>query len=404
MGYALFQTSQFNEGLPHFDKAIKLAQDMESLPLHVQCLGLKTLAYQSVQRLPEAYKTAQEVERLADLHQDSGIKCDALASRAQILLDSGDEMGSFPMFDEALSIAQEMGDKRREMNVLGALGNYSLKLASIDRAGAQFEQALRLAREIGDRAAEIGFMGNVATLLEMKEQYTAAEMLFLEVLAYVHNAGDQHAEVQTLRHLVTVSQKQNKHEKVVEFANQGIPLAQGFDKAALFGLSEALITAYYQLSQVDEAHEATKQTIAAARTVGEKDKEASFLLSLAESYMITDAYEAALDTYILARKALKRRSRLVDVAHVTGRMGMVLAELGRVDEAIPYHQDAIELARKQELPDLEGEQFMMLAMAYRESGDLEQARLACETAVSIYTNADLPDNAIKAQKLLTEIG
>jgi tetratricopeptide (TPR) repeat protein len=83
---------------------------------------------------------------------------------------------------------------------------------------------------------------------------------------------------------------------------------------------------------------------------------------------------------------------------------MVLAELERIDEAIPYHQEAIELAEKHELPELEGEQFMMLAMAYWENGDLDQARLACETAVTTFTNADLNDKASKAQDLLAEMG
>ena len=45
----------------------------------------------------------------------------------------------------------------------------------------------------------------------------------------------------------------------------------------------------------------------------------------------------------------------------------------------------------------------MLAMAHLENKQLEKARAYGETAVTAYTNANLTENAEKAQKLLTAI-
>ena len=404
LGNALFLSRNYAEGLAHFDGAVKLAKEINAPLLQAQCLGLKTLACQHAERLPEAFKAAEEVEKLADEHQNLGMKCDALASKAQIILDSGDEIGSLSMFTESLDIARKIGDKRREMNLLGALGNYSLKLASMPRGEAYYQQAIGLAREIGERDAEIGFLGNLASILEWTERYEPAEAMFLEVLAYLRSNKDHTTEVQVIKHLIKVYTKQNKHEKVIQFVNQGIPVAEKFDKEMLMPFSESLITAHYKLGNVDEAHEATKQTIVYARSAGKKDEEASFLLSLGESYMITKQLDEALETYLSALKALQRRSRLVDFAHVPGRIGMVLAELDRIDEAIAYHQEAITLAEKNELPALEGEQLTMLGMAHREKGEVEKARVVWKTAVSVYTQATLSDQAAKVQNLLTELG
>jgi len=93
----------------------------------------------------------------------------------------------------------------------------------------------------------------------------------------------------------------------------------------------------------------------------------------------------------------------VDVAHVTGRIGIVLAEMDRVDEAIAYHQEAATLAEKNSLPALEGEQLTMLGMALQEKGEVEQAKVVWETAVAVFTQADLTDQAAKVKNLLTEL-
>ena len=403
LGNALFVSRKYTEGLAHFDRAIKLAKDLDDPLLQAQCLGLKTLACQNAERLPEAFKAAQEVEKIADENQDLGMKCDALASRAQILLDSGDEIGSLTMFNESLDIARNIGDKRREMNLLGALGNYSLKIASMDRGEAYFKDAVALAKEVGERESEIGYLGNLASIFAWTERYEPAEAMFLEVLAHLRSRENHAAEVQVIRHLINVYEKQNRHEKVIEFADQGIPLAEIFDEDLLMAFSESLITAHYKLGNTHEAHEATKQTIAFAGSTGKKDKEASFLLSLGESYLVSDQLVKALEIYLTALKALKRRSRLVDVAHVTGRIGIVLAEMGRVDEAIPYHQEAVTLAEKNNLSTLEGEQLTMLGMALHEKGEVAQAKVVWETAVSVFTQAGLTDQVAKVKNLLAEL-
>jgi tetratricopeptide (TPR) repeat protein len=362
------------------------------------------LACQDAERLPEAYKAAQEVEILADAQKDAGLKSDALASRAQILLDSGDEIGALSLFNEALDIARELGDKRREMNLRGALGNYSLKLASMQRGEAYFAEAVALAQEIGHRDAEIGFLGNLASIYEWTERYAPAEKMFVEVLAHLQSKNETAAILQVYRHLIKVNEKQNKHSAVIGYAEKAIPLADKRDKALLMTFAESLITAHYKRGDVHEAHQATRRAITLARSAGEKEKEASFILSLAESHMMHGQLTDALETYQAALEALRRRSRVVDVAHVTGRIGMILAEMGRIEEAIPFHMEATTLAEKNELPALEGEQLTMLAMAYQEKGERKKAREVLATAVSVYTRADLANEAQKAAQLQAQLG
>ena len=105
-----------------------------------------------------------------------------------------------------------------------------------------------------------------------------------------------------------------------------------------------------------------------------------------------------------ARKGAIRLSRQYDEAYLTGRMGIALAESGRTEEAIAYHKEAIALAKKREIPQLEGEQLSMLALAYLEKEDPMQARSYCQSAIELFAEAELEEEVVRAQKLLVEIG
>jgi tetratricopeptide (TPR) repeat protein len=82
---------------------------------------------------------------------------------------------------------------------------------------------------------------------------------------------------------------------------------------------------------------------------------------------------------------------------------VVLAEMGRVDEAVMYHQQAADLARQRSIPDLEGEQLSMLALAALDQQNSEQARDYCQQAIDIFAAAQLNEQAAQARQLLAQI-
>lgn len=403
-GFALFQEKKYPEGLAQFNRSIKLAKDINEPLLQAQCLGLKTLACQNAKRLPEAFKAAQEVEQLADEHQNLGMKCDAKASQAQILLDSGDEISSLPLFNQSLEIAQEIGDKRREMNVVGALGNYSMAVAPGEKAESYFRQARDLAHELGDKQSEIGYQGNLGSIMEWKEDYQEAVKIFTEVLTYMQETNNQEMETQVLRHLVQVYIKQKDDPFIVKYCHLGIKAAKATDdNDNIFYFYENIIPALYRLKQIDEAHQIITDGIKTAHSTNNREKEVDLLLFLGESYMVTNNPEQALETYQKALAGTERLQRMVDKAYLLGRIGMLKAELGYVDEAVDLHKKAIKLAQGYNIPSLEGEQLSMLAMAYMEKGDMEAATTSCQSAIQVFSDAELEEDAEQARQLLKQI-
>ena len=58
------------------------------------------------------------------------------------------------LYEEALTISHEIGDRQMEGSVLGNLGRAYYSLRQVERAIELYEQALAIAREIGDRWGE----------------------------------------------------------------------------------------------------------------------------------------------------------------------------------------------------------------------------------------------------------
>lgn len=405
LGHALLAVGKNYEGDSQFDQAIKLTETLHDVELQIYCMGIKVSAYQSVGRLPDAYQTAVSIRELAEAQNDTGLKCDALLSQGHILLESGEPMMAMELFEAARDIALELEDKRRMMNVMGMMGNYALHMAVTDQALAYFQEARQLADMIGDKTSEMGFLGNEATLLAYNGRYAESAAAFETVLAYVTELGDQEAQLKALKRLVQINEKQENFEGVLALAQNGIDLAEGQkDKELLFDFYESFIAACYRLHRIEEAEAATEQAIAAAKASKDREKEVDFLLGLGESAMLFGMPEKALAAYTQAREGAVRLSRQYDEAYLTGRVGVALAEIGRTDEAIEFHKEAIALAQRREIPQLEGEQLSMLAMAYLEKKEMDAAKTNCQAAIEVFTRAELEADVNQARQLLEQIG
>jgi tetratricopeptide (TPR) repeat protein len=367
-------------------------------------LGVKAQAYQEINRLHDAFQTVATILELAEQHADMGVQCDALTSQGQILLDSGEPLIALDKLNAAHRIANELGDKRRLMNVLGMLGNQSISVVSLDKAADYFKKAYQLADELGDLEAKYGNMGNHASVLSWQRKYREAIKGFVQVLDFVHAQGNAKAEIQALLNLAQSHSRLLENEFAAEYAKRGIELCQVNADETILSFYEILIVVYYRQGKIEQARQFNQDAIELARAQQNKSKELDFLLSLGEAQYISELTEEALNSYQQALKAAEQLDRKTDEAYLTGRIGVALADLGRLDEAIQHHSKAVELARLWALPRLEGEQLIMLAMAYNEKNELQLARKQCNLAIQVFSEANLTEELQNALQLHKNLG
>lgn len=404
LGFAMFQADKYKEGKRHFREADEICKALDDYSLTIHCLSIQAFAYHNTGQLPTAFEIAQKIQKMAEEENDQGGLIDALATQGQILIDSRDELQSVEKFNAALELAKEIEDKPREMKVLGALGHYSLTIASTDRAESYFKDARELAREIGDRQSEIGYHGNIGIVLEWQEKWTEAAQIFTEVLGYLEETNNRNAQLQPLYHLTNIAVKQKGDQKVIDYAQAGITVAKEVED---FGFSlafyERLIPAYYRLGAADKAEVTLIEAVEAARKSGKLEKEISFRLSLGEAFILTERYEDAIEIYQGAQKGARRLNHHDKEAYTIGRIGVCLAELGRIDEAIHHHKIASKVAKEMNLEALEAEQLVMLSIIYRDMQESEKALEYANQSLGLYLGLEMEAEANKIKALIAEL-
>ena len=113
------------------------------------------------------------------------------------------------LYEEALKIFRELGDRRGEASALASLGSAHFRMEEFRQAIEFYRQGLDLTRELGDRRGEIRILTNLGTahirLGEtklVKELYTQAICLFSHrgdrqsLAVALCNMGGVHAETE----------------------------------------------------------------------------------------------------------------------------------------------------------------------------------------------------------------
>lgn len=404
LGAALFHTRQYEVAVATLNETEQLAATVDDPHFEAHCLGLSAAAYQDIGRFHNAYEVIERVVMLAETHSDKNMQCDALITQAQILANSGEPVIALDKLKEARALANQLDDKRHLMKTLGALGSIKTTLAALEDAQTFFEMAAVWASQLGEQRAECGYLLNLGTVLAWQKVTAEALPVFERALTLAQELDDQQAELAALRHMTGSLHKTGLPERVPELARRGIALAQTLDSPEItFAFFETLALAHYRTAQPEEALRVIEDAIAHARAIDSPQAEVTMLLHLGESCMALALHEQALDAYQRALAQISQLDRAADEAHLVGRVGVALAELGRVPEAIAYHQRAVELARARAIPELEGEQLTMLALAYRDQRDTDRARSYSEDAIAVFASAGLDADAAKARDLLAQL-
>ncbi|MCB0047393.1 MAG: tetratricopeptide repeat protein [Caldilineaceae bacterium] len=383
LGMALFQRRRYETGLQHFEEAIELSAALPDIELQVHCLNLKMLALQHVPRLPDAYQVAEEILQLGRARQKPDIQCNALTSQGQIMLESGEPVIAIERLQAAQEIAQQLGEKRLLMNVLGVMGHASLAVAAADQAGVYFRRAQSLAEELDDPAASIGFEGNTAIVLIWQGRHPEALPALERVRAFAEEADNQTAEIQALRHLVKTHAHLKNQAEIINYTQRGLTLADPDDAATRFFFLSAQIPALYQEGRLAESKEAlTDATQMMQGIKGDQNRLDSWLV-LCELYALLELPNTA-DIYLTALDQAISLNRQKEQARLLSRLGELITDGRRLmyalETRLPQLTESNILAERSMLHSL-----IKICI---DAGDFEKAIAYTQRALMLAERAD----------------
>lgn len=404
LGTAQFQTRLYDQGKEHLDEATTLAATVDDPKFQAYCLSLKADAYQDIGRYHNAYEVLEEIVTLAAETGDAGIECDVLLTQGQVLINSGEPMIALEKLNEARSLSSRLEDKRYAMKAFGALGNLKVATVELDDAQMFFDMAVMQAVQLGDKQAECGYLLNKGTVIAWQKHYAEAVPVLEQARILAVELADMSAELMALRYLTESSHALNQPARVIPLAQRGLELSRPTENHQVtFPFFQTYALAFFRTEQPEEALRITQYAIEYVTTVDDQEPQTNMLLTLGESCIVMAFYAEALTAYQRALAGLRAAGRDSDEAHVLGRIGVALAELGRIDEAIEHHQQAANMARQHNLPELYAEQHVLMALSYLEQPHTAQARLCCETAINGYSSIGFTEEADLARQVLAQI-
>jgi len=304
---------------------------------------------------------------------------------AGIIFDKISEYESTVVFyEQALSIARDIGDKQNEGKWLGNLGIAYDSFGDYQKAIEFHEQALSIARDIGDKHGEGSRLGNLGAVYFSLGDYQKTIEFYEQALSIARDIGDKQNEGSWLGNLGIAYYSLGDYHKATEFYEQALSIARDIgDKQNEGKWLGNLGIAYYSLGDYHKAIEFHEQTLSITRDIGDKYGEGRGLGNLGAVYFSLGDYQKAIEFYEQALSIARDIGDKYSEGGELGNLGTVYKNLGDYHKAIEFYEQALRISRDIGDKKNEGSWFGNLGNAYVSLGDYHKATEFYEQALRI---------------------
>ena len=254
-------------------------------------------------------------------------------------------------FQKALSMVNELGDKRGIGTVFGNLGIAYSNFGDIRKAIKFHEQALAISRETGNRFAESQDLGNLGNAYKNLGDPRKATEFYEQCLKLHREIGDRRGEGTDLGNLGVVYAELGNAHKATEFAEQHLIIAREISDRR--GEGSALHNAGNAHADLGDKRKAIKfleQALAIFREIGDRRGEGYILGDLGTVFADLGDTRKAFEFY---EKALMSSHEIGDrrmEGYAMWNSALALSQLGEHERAITRAESALEILEALEEP------------------------------------------------------
>jgi Tfp pilus assembly protein PilF len=142
-----------------------------------------------------------------------------------ITLEQKDPTTAKRIFEQALAIARQVGERQNEALPLSNLGKAAGDEGDYSAAQDYYKQALQIDREIGNRRGECLVLGNLGWNACLQGDFVSGETYFEQQRPIAREIGDRYLETYIAINLCVSTLAQGGCETALEYAQQGLELA-----------------------------------------------------------------------------------------------------------------------------------------------------------------------------------
>jgi predicted ATPase/DNA-binding SARP family transcriptional activator len=176
--------------------------------------------------LSEGRERLEKLLALPGAQESTVARGNALQCAWMLAMNQDDDGAAWPLVEERLAIAHEVGDRLGVAGGLTGLVYLALRQGEYATARSLCEEALPIAAETGDRGQVATLLGVLGVVADAQGDLNAARSFSEESLAIWREWGDKWGIVGALNHLAGVVRTQGDHDEARALHQEALALAR----------------------------------------------------------------------------------------------------------------------------------------------------------------------------------
>ena len=301
--------------------------------------------------------------------------------------------------DEAVSLAEKLGEKRLLAGAYSAKGTNKMGLAEYAGALDFYQKALAINEQTGNRQGVANNYNNIGLVYQYIFDYPKALGFYQKTLALNEQTGNTTGITNALGNIANIHNELRDYPKAIEYYEKARAYCErGGNLQSLSGILVNLGNVYTQLADYPKALEYKQKALEISKQLGNKALVANNLGNIGNVYTELGDYPRALEYH---QNALEISETIQDkkaMAAGLAGIGKVYLQQREYARAIEFTQKARDLARSIGLLSTETDALNNLSRMYEQSGRFDSAYAAYRDYVSLrdsISNADIKKEITK---------
>ncbi len=260
-------------------------------------------------------------------------------------------LGEFPKaieyFNQAVLLWRALDKKSEEADMLISIGGIYLNLSQMPKALEYFNQGLVLKQAVQDRAGEAITLTQIGAVYDSLGEKQKAIDNYNRALPISRRSGNPEAEALVLNNLGVLYASMGEFLKALEYWNQSLPLYRAANNRREEARALANIGSISgrELGEKKKSLEYLNQALMISRNIGDRLGEASTLLKIAAANESLGEEQKALDQYKQALAITRAIGDRSGEAKILAFIGSFYGNLGERQRALDYYNQILTIVR-----------------------------------------------------------
>jgi tetratricopeptide (TPR) repeat protein len=281
---------------------------------------------------------------------------------------------AFILTKQQYDFAMKKNMKKHAAQALHMLGRVRGMKGDYTQALSYYTASLKIRKEINDIQGITSCMNNIAIIYKDQGMGAKAIEYFFQCLKIREETGDKKGQASSLGNIGDVYMREKDFTKSLEYYTRSLVLSEEINNKHGVGVSLTSIgVVYKEKGDTARANRYFEQAIATLQPIGDKENLARTYYNMAALREEEKKYEEAIK---FQRLSLDLRTQLGDsigMMRCLYGIGTIYNSMHESDKALAYGEQALKIARKQNVPRVSSNIGELLFNLYRQNGNYKKA-------------------------------